>query len=342
MPPVKLHKTPPVAPSFLHYDPEIDGVTNGLLQNWGGCRERARLSIKGYTKRQASFALAYGDLTHWLFQHIYEDHRKGVLPLKNGSLDTSYVLRQIAKLEAIWRKENPMAGQDALQHLELTMLLNEQLMPFYFEHWKKDFKEIKWVGLESEFKVPFEVRRQGITYKTFLRGKRDGVYTEGGGDWLFETKTKSRIDEGTMQDILGFESQVNLYLVSLWKETGRVPKGVRYNVIRRPGLRQKVKESLPEFAQRLADDVVLRPNWYFMRHKMKITERELDVFVGDLEDRVWEFMHWAKGIGGHWKESSQCENKYGVCQYLSICARRDFAPFFIRDRVFGELSGEAE
>src|SRR5258708_18438367 len=40
-------------------------------------------------------------------------------------------------------------------HFELTMLLNEQVLPYYFKHWKNEFKEVQWLGLESEFKIPF-------------------------------------------------------------------------------------------------------------------------------------------------------------------------------------------
>lgn len=79
-----------------------------------------------------------------------------------------------------------------------------------------------------------------------------------------------------------------------------------------------------------------------MRHRMKVDRQELDRYLGELEDRVWEFVHWAKGLSGHWKESQHCENKYGQCQFISICSRRDFLPFFIRDRMFNELASEGE
>ncbi len=244
----------------LSYDPEIDGITNSLLSNWGGCRERARLSLHGWTKRGSSFALTYGDLTHWLLQHVYEDHRMGRIMLINGELSPVYVKAKIATLLAIWKKENPIVPEGLLEMVELTMLLNESVMPFYFRHWKKDFTKIEWVGLESEFKIPFEVTRNGITYKTFLRGKRDGVFREGGRLGLFETKSKSRIDEGTLVDLLPFESQVNLYLIALQEEFGEIPRKVIYNVIRRPALRRGKKETLKQFADRLIHDITSRPN----------------------------------------------------------------------------------
>lgn len=326
--------------NHLSYDPEVDGVTNSLLANWGGCRERARLSLKGYVKRGASFALTYGDLTHWLLQHVYEDHRAGKLPLTNGSLSPVYVKNKIATLDRIWREENPTVSPETQQQAELTMMLNKSAMPLYFEHWKRDFTEIEWVGLESEFKIPFEVTRNGITYKTFLRGKRDGVFRRGKRLRLFETKTKSRIDEGTLVDILPFESQVNFYLIAMWEETGEVPGGVLYNIVRRPALRQKKNESITQFAARLVDDIQSRPLWYYLRQNMVVDAKELDRYRGELEDRVWEFMHWWRGEASHWRESSQCENKYGVCPYLSVCSRGDYAALTMKTKIFTELGDD--
>jgi hypothetical protein len=325
------------------YDPEIDGITNSLLQTWGTCREKARLSLKGVTKRSSGLGLTYGGITHWILEHIYEDHRLKRLQLTNGTLSPAYVKKYLTKVEGLWKAENPFPDTGTVQHYELTMMLNELLMPLYFAHWKKkDFEQTEWIGLESEFKIPFEVTRNGISYRTFLRGKRDGMFVDTSrrkkGRWLFETKTKSRIDEETLVDLLPFESQVNLYLVAMMLEFGETPVGVRYNIIRRPSLRQKKSESLKQFAGRMNDDVRKRPSWYFLRQSMVLDPKELDRYYGELEDRVWEFIHWWKGQGGHWKESSNCENKYGVCHFLPICSRKDYMTFFIRDRIFRELA----
>lgn len=330
-----------MATEFLSYDPAVDGLTNSLLTAWGNCRELARLILRGWVRRGTGMGMTYGGITHWLLQHVYEDHRKGTLKLSNGTLSAEYVKRYLARVEELWKAENPLADEATLQHYELTMLLNEHLMPLYFQHWKqRDFQETRWVGVESEFKVPFEVTRNGLTYRTFLRGKRDGVFVPKGRkrSWLFETKTKTRIDEGTLVDILPFESQVNLYMVAMWLESGQQPEGVRYNIIRRPGLRQKKNESLPQFAKRLTDDVRLRPNWYFLRQNMRVDPKELDRYLGELEDRVWDFMHWWNGGGGHWRNSAYCENKYGTCGMLSLCSKRDTSGLYVRDRLFSELS----
>lgn len=331
--------------SFLKYDPEVDGVTNGLLTAWGNCRELARLGLRGWTRRGSSFALTYGDLTHWLFQHVYSDHQLGRLKLVNGELTPGYIKAQLTKLEGIWKAENPVVTAEQSQQMELTLMLNELVMPFYFRHWKTEFKEVKWLGLESEFKVPFTVERNGIEYRTFLRGKRDGLFEvaekKDRGVWLFETKTKGRIDELLIQDTLPFESQINLYVVASEIELKKTLRGVRYNIVRRPGLRQKKKETTRQFAQRMVDDIEKRPTWYFLRQKMTLERKDVEKYLGELEDRVWEFMHWWKGQGGHWRNSGHCQNQYGTCHMLRMCSGGDTTPYYLRDRIFGELSGEA-
>lgn len=326
----------------LSYDPEVDGVTNSLMSAWNGCRELARINLHGITSRMTGLGLTYGTIGHWILQHLYEDFRAGKMLMDDdaGEVNGEYLNELFVRVAKVWHEENFGADQYALEKFEFSIMSLRRVMPFYVKHWwQRDFVETTWVGLESEFKVPFEVHRRGITYRTFLRGKRDGLFIphKRKKTWLFETKFKTRIDEGLIVDILPYESQVNTYVVAGWLEDKVMPEGVRYNIVRRPGLRQKKNENAIQFAQRFEDDVMARPNWYFLRQNMLLDKREVDRYLGELEDKVWEFIHWWNGKAGHWKNSDHCENKYGQCPCISICSHRDYKAFFIRDRVFREL-----
>jgi len=326
------------------YDPERDGVTFSLLTTFKNCRERARLFLNGWTSRSNSLGMVFGSLAHGVNQQIYEDVRLGKLTELPSE---KYIKKVGQKVEALWKKENPRADTESKQYLEYSMILLEAVMPAYFKYWKKDFQLI-WERVETVFKIPIEVPMGGelnLIKKTFIRGKIDGSYRRGknGRPRLFETKTKTRLGEtgeGNLADILPHELQVNIYLLYLWWVDKKLPEGVLYNIIRRPGLRQKKNESLVKFARRVSSDVRLRPEYYFIRLEMIVEKKDLEKQELELRDMVSDFILWWNGLAGHYKNSDACENKYGTCPMLPICSRGDYTGFFKRDTVFRELADE--
>jgi hypothetical protein len=332
---------PPVQPS--RYNPEKDGVTFSLLTQFKDCRELARLSLNGWTALAPSMPLIFGGVSHKLFEVVYADmQRMG----RTKPPEAKFVHDRLAVIEKLWKEENPRASAQSLQYLEMTQVVAEAIMPIYFKHWQSDFRDLRWLpkGLEREFKIPFTgVSGPGKSYPwtTFMRGKMDGLFFRGKTDtpWLFETKTKSRIEDAAIAEIMPFELQVGIYLWATWKLTGVIPGGVLYNILRRPGLRQKQNESLAQFGARMVQDIHDRPDWYFIRMEMKITKKDLERTEEELRDLVGDFLMWWAGEAGHYRNSAHCENKYGTCHMLPICSRRDTTGFYQRDRIFLELEG---
>lgn len=318
------------------YDPIRDGVTFSLLQGWLNCRESARLSLNGWTAIRSPFSTTFGGATHWLLQQMYEDVQRGKLKARPS---TEYIKRRVDRMFEIWKKENPFAGADEQQQMEFSSALLMAVMPMYCKHWAQDFTgRVRWTRVEAEFRIPIEVRRRGQTWHTFLRGKMDGGLMNARNiSTLFETKTKSRMNEGNLVEILPYELQVNLYTVALAHLDQRPPGRVLYNIIRRPGLRQRKDESQEQFIQRIADDVQLRPDWYFTRMEMKVTPADIHRFQMELADLVGDFLEWWYGYQGHYRNSGHCENKYGTCWALNICGSNNYDTVFKRTTVFREL-----
>lgn len=313
------------------YDIQKDGITQGLLGTWMDCREKARLFLKGYSSKSTSMGLTFGTIVHACLDGVYSDIQHG--RLKRVPTEEE-VKTYVAKAEQAWRTEHYTADPHALQHLEMALLLSEQVLPVYFEYWKRDLREVQWTGLERSFALPYTLR-DGRS--TLLRGKLDGDFLRGKALWLFETKTKSHIEEEDLVDRLPFDLQVNFYLYALRKQKQQLPKGVWYNLIRRPGLRQGKAESLPDFATRCGEDVRARPEWYFSRLELAVTEQELDKWEGEFDDILRDFYDWWEGKSGHYKNSSMCETKYGRCEYLHLCAAKRMSYYTKRDKVFREL-----
>lgn len=320
------------------YDPARDGVTYSLLQGWQNCRESTRLSLQGWTPKQASFSTSFGGAMHWMLQHIYGDVQRKRLTKPPGA---TYLDRRLSELQKLWLQENPFAGEKDRADAERTWALLAAILPLYCQHWHEDFTKVEWTRVESEFRIPVEVTRHGRVWRTFFRGKIDGgFFNQKGRSVVFETKTKSRMDEGNLVDILPYELQINMYTSAVWHQDRKMPASVLYNVIRRPGLRQGQNETYESFLARLTSDIKARPDFYFVRMDMKVEPAELERFRMELGDLIADFLDWWYGYVGHYRNSGQCENKYGTCWALPICGHGSYDTVFMRKTVFRELEGD--
>ncbi len=335
--------------SNLFYDMERDGVTQSLISTWLTCRMKARLYLQGWDSRYHSPALTYGSIGHGALEVAYLDIQAGKL---KSAPSESQSRKYMDIVEAKWRAENKKPNNEALQYLELSLALMEKTLPRYFDYWKKDFKQMEWVSLEKKFKAPLSLngsdpanRRligpHGVEPEIIIpiRGKRDGEFKMGKGLWLFETKFKSMVNEGDIVETLAFETQVMLYMWSLWMEYKKrvVPKGVMYNIVRRTSMRQGKSESIVKFANRVAEDIDKRPEFYFFRMESATTVQELEQFEKELIQTVTDMYMWWKGIAPHYRNTYSCLGKYGKCTMLPVCAREDYSGLIKREAMFKEL-----
>ncbi len=329
-----------------------DGVTQGLLANFLMCPEKARLaSVIGLTSVRSSGALAFGSLVHDILDQVYTYVREecedpcpvlqsGAMTLKDLAIDRLEGALRVKEKEDRQMIREKMAGNpEELNQLEENYAMAEGILAPYFEKWTEDFDAVEWVELEKTFAIPYKLRNgKSVT----IRGKRDGVVRsrKTGRLQLFETKTKGRIDEDAIMDKLTIDLQVMLYLWSVWKEYGEMPEGVIYNIMRKPQLRQKQQEPMRAFAQRIANDVAIRPDFYFIRYFSPVVESDLKRWVREFDDMMNALVDWYDGKF-HYRNSSACSMGGVNCQFLSVCARGDRNAFKVKDTPFPELK-EAE
>lgn len=319
------------------YDVTRDGITFSLLNQWKECRERSRLAtLEGWTERTSSLPLIFGTVLHEALATIYGQVQTGI---RYEPPTQEEIRNELAHIERQWQDDNPLADAGAIQDLDLTLAICEALLPQYFAYWETDF-DLTWHQLEREFKLPLVVTtHDGKKVSTFLRGKIDGIFSPRPNQppTLFETKTKSRFDPEVLGSILPFELQVNIYLTALFRLYKVVPAGVRYNIIRRPQLRQKVTEPAEAFVRRIADDIRDRPEWYFCRLDMDVTPKDMNLAETEITGLIADFVSWTRGCAPHYKNSHACEGKYGTCGMLAICGRGDTSALYQRKTVFREL-----
>lgn len=323
---MKLVSSNPLGIPPKRFDVEKDGVNASLLGRWLSCRELARLYLLGWTPRRIGAGRIFGIIVHGVLDAIYSD-------IQSGELDSlpspKRVKHEIAKMETVWKKQNPRADADTLQSLELCLILAEAVLPVYFQFWHEDISKMDWYSLEHKFKVPIGDTR--------LIGRMDGNFKPFKGKkvlWLFETKTKSRLGEhgeSNLVDILPHELQANLYLGAMIALYQEIPGGLLLNIIRRPGMKMKKSEGPKAYATRVANDVKKRPEYYFIRLRMTIDKSDLKRMQTEHAALVRDFVRWSKGKGEHYRNSGQCENKYGTCEYLKICSAGDYTGMYQRE-----------
>lgn len=324
------------------YDPARDGVTFSLLQTFLTCREKARIFLKGYSGAWSTFALVFGSITHHLLQRAYHEYHTGKL---KKVPDKRYINMVLDDLHKVWIRENPHPHPKAVEIWEEAMMKAAAIMPQYFIYWAKDdFSIMKWLEIEETFKLPWTViSPKGQKLTTFLRGRIDAAYTlpaskSPDAPRLLETKTRSVVDEENLVDTMPHDLQPNTYLSALRKKTGKVPKSVLMNVVRKPQLRLKQKEDWAQFAKRIEADVRARPEWYFLRMEMRVDVQDINRSEERLNDLISDFLLWWGGEQGHYLNSAACvQPGYGRCPYLGWCSRGDMHGLVKRDVVFREL-----
>jgi len=343
---------PVVQESF--YDIRRDGVTQSLLALVGACPEKARLRItEGLAPSRSTGALNFGDLFHRTLDGVYSitqqarDKRSAVVtPIpSNYDVAIKVVMERLYKED---RAKFKLSDPSAVQEFENNFGMAQVMAHAYFRRWETDLKDLAWVDIERVFEAQYlhptpQSDDLAAQMAIPVRGKYDGVFRDRKkGLWLFETKTKAQIDSGAIADRLSFDLQVMLYLWSMQQVYGETPRGVIYNLVRRPLLRQGKSESLDAFLERIRMDVEERADFYFLRYTVSILPSEIKAWADkdlvSIMRRAWE---WSEGNLSH-RESGNCQMWNRPCEYLQACSTGDLSYLQKRDVVFPELAAIGE
>lgn len=317
---------------------EEHGVTQGLLGLFSICPQKATYRLKnGYTTGATSVALNFGDVFHRCLDMVYQ--LSSTEAPEKYAWDCEECID--VSLNHIYREDkiklmDSLANPTQLLDLELNVAIAGVMLHSYFKRWRTDFSDMKWVDLEKTFEVPYN-GIEGVTIP--VRGKYDGVFLDRKGKhWLFETKTKSQIDDGSISDKLNFDLQVMLYLWTMRQMYNTSPMGVIYNIVRRPQLRQKKNESIKEFVQRIEEDVDQRPEFYFVRYTATILKEELDDWVErDFSSLMSQVYAWSKNLFNY-RNTGACQLWNRPCEFMRSCAYGDVSYLQKREHVFPELA----
>lgn len=148
-----------------------------------------------------------------------------------------------------------------------------------------------------------------------LCGKIDDIVTINGQQWIVEYKTATQIDKSYF-DRLYVDSQITFYMMAALRCDFN-PVGVIYRVLKKPQIRRRQGETVDAFIERMEQDYLARPEFYFHESKYYRTMADIAQFEKDVWHEIRQANQNAKD--GHiFRHSHSCSN-YGTCPYLPLC-----------------------
>lgn len=302
------------------------GVSQSFIGNYLDCRMQTFLKYKQlWTSKTTSLASEFGSCFHWLLSQCY---------LNKAPKNMCNEL--IRKYELKWKQENPMPTKYQLENQTMIYGLCMQVLPAYIKCWAGDWtgkykygynmiRPQKWIDIEQRYEIPY-------TYpdgkKTFFIVVFDGIFMAKGKSWVFETKTKARIDEETLQDTMVHDTQLMLSLLVMKSIFKKTPAGVLYNVVRRPGQRCLKDETLQSFFKRVKKEVSNPKHYdhYFKRWEFAVDWSEVLAWEKTfLTPVMQEIRMWHEGTLATYTNPNALVTKYGRCDLYLPIVKNDFS-----------------
>lgn len=314
-----------------------DGLTQGAIHNFLECREQFRLMYPmGLSAKGFSNPLEFGSAFHDCLAHMQTGRK-----LSAKTAMENYRKKTLAERKLAMRERD---------QFEVLTGQCEFVLDAYKQLYKED-DDRDWLVRERVFRVEFENPIAGLP-PIPLTGRWDGLFhqSERGKKRfrLHESKTKGRIDEDGIKDTLPFDTQTMLYNYAAWKTYGELPTGVIYDVVKRPALRQSIKEDIPAFLKRTKKDIADRPKEYFMRWNVTLEPGDLDKFIKhQLTPIIHQIVAWWEAVKNrlddpwgcpeHYMSEKHLIGTYGRCAMFHLITKGNAFNLYRRKHPFPEL-----
>lgn len=206
-------------------------------------------------------------------------------------------------------------SQEAADELEVQRATVRAMLEGYFERFgclAGDVMRREW-----EFDLPIRNPGTGAVSRSFrLGGKVDALTFVDGDLWVVEYKTAGQVNQGYFERV-GLDEQVTLYMYAVREVLGVMPVGMIYRVIKKPSIRRTRRESVAQFCNRLRQDYLDRPEFYFFEQRFYRSAEDLKQFEKELWGFTQRFLYERRN-GIVYRNASRCLD-YGRCEYMPIC-----------------------
>jgi len=202
------------------------------------------------------------------------------------------------------------SNQEDADSLEIAKATVQAMLEGY---WKR-FPKYEDSRAEVQFEIPI-LSPKGRHTKHVLRGKIDRTVPLQSRNWLQELKTATKVDR-TYIERLDLDHQFTTYFYAAYR-LGLNPAGGIYRMVRKPSIRPKKNETIPQFCERLIGDYQERPEFYFFEERLYRTQQDLKEFEAELWGIVKDIQAARKE--NRWYRSTGRCGDWGRCDYLPLC-----------------------
>jgi hypothetical protein len=282
-----------------------EGVTQTLLGNAMACPRRLwfHLNLLFNPEKEGNFA--FGRMMHDVLDRMYS----GVI--KDDAGVTGYL--------------DSLEGADP-KNLALASALGR----YYLIQYAKELKGKFTTEKAFDCRYPWE--------KTFLRlrGRRDIFFQKNKNEiWLMEHKFWSQINIEEIINTLPFDFQVNFYAWSYFQEHHIMPKGIIYNICRKPQNKMDKETADPaEFENRVFEAIKAKPEYYFYRIPISITAMGMKRFETDFILKIKRLCAMLQEP--IYRNEFACFASY-PCDYLDACMNQNLKLLKRHEILFNEL-----
>lgn len=308
-----------------------EGFTQSELSTYGACAQKWywRYNMLLEKKGAFSFALMVGTEAHAYLEQFYKTKGKR------------------ADVATLQFEEGAIASAVDYVTLDYWNHVLPAMMKAYAIYWKNDHERWDIISIEEDVDIEWEgFRLRGKIDLEFYDKKHKGFY-------INDHKTAARISK---EMVAGWDFRFQ-FMFYLWLKTKIKNKnklaGYFINVIKKPELRIKQGETVPQFAQRVFEDMVAEPLKYFYRDRYPVSKERMAHFEkaavrprlklmsmmndSELPLEVRQAVAWNKN-------TDECQHYTGApCPYIELCqhgySERSFLyePRLVKHR---ELEGE--
>lgn len=300
------------------------GITQSMLSAFTRCRIEFLIKLNRYKRKDKSRKTGFGSMFHELLDKTYALYKKC-----NNLPDAEMISLWIET----YFEENPDHVMNRNEEeLDYQRLFAEILMKYYLRYYELDFTEGKILYLEQEFAIKF--------HNAICRGKVDGIVSDiSGGLWLLEHKTRKRIYEMELKQMLNFDFQSLFYITMMEKAIRQGILGVKYNLVRNPGHSRKSGESWKGFEKRFSREVSKDLPHFFKRMPQYFASSDKTIFRRELMHRLDDVQFFLDNFNLYKNENS-CLRQY-ACDHLTACSEGKLINYKQEETLFPELGGDS-
>lgn len=314
------------------------GLSKSFLELFQACPHQCYLKyVQGWRLKASSAPALFGSAFHSVCEHDAMGSKTAEQAAEDFRKDNA---AQVA-----------LGDQEAFHlDVEIVKLLHAE----YKRFWRKQTEQTEWLGREVRFGThpkDHKVSRRvdmGSSVSTpidvALNGFIDGVFRSKSGKkkmpWVFETKTKGRVDENVLSAKLSaaLDLQTVIYCYAASHIYGEPVGGVMYDVAKRTALRKGKHESTIDYLHRVKADIQADPAKYFIRLEISLSPAEIEESLQRTLDpllrRVWLWWNDVSKTPDrpfdsphHFINPDALERAWGKADYFDAIVYKDFSKY---------------